>query len=227
MWAVVGMLAAAGVAGPAGQEPQFAAAAAHARGFILQPGLELGVWAAEPQLQNGVAFSFDHAGRCYIAETHRYGISVFDITPLTDEAAASLGLLGNYYSAENMIAFLDGIEEAMGQAGLRLPVVLKPKRTLVAAKSDPRYLKRLDGDASIRQLAPATSVYGVVAKSAAVIVYPFTTVAYVAEHLGVPAIYFDPTGRREALYEHGRHIRYASGTAQLAAALRAAAGAHA
>lgn len=44
------------------------------------PGLSVQVWAHEPQFSNGVAFTFDSQGRCYVAETHRYGRSVFDIT---------------------------------------------------------------------------------------------------------------------------------------------------
>ena len=48
------------------------------------PGLIWQLWAAEPQLANGVSFCFDREGRCYIAETHRYGRSIFDITQQPD-----------------------------------------------------------------------------------------------------------------------------------------------
>ena len=31
-------------------------------------------------LENPVSFSFDDRGRCYVAETHRWSQSIFDIT---------------------------------------------------------------------------------------------------------------------------------------------------
>jgi quinoprotein glucose dehydrogenase len=48
----------------------------------MQPaaGLKLELFAAEPQLQNPVAFSIDEKGRFFIVETHRYKESIFDIT---------------------------------------------------------------------------------------------------------------------------------------------------
>lgn len=46
----------------------------------LAPGLQASLWAAEPLVENAVAISFDDRGRCYLAETHRWSQSVFDIT---------------------------------------------------------------------------------------------------------------------------------------------------
>lgn len=56
----------------------------HTLGFQLASGLRLEIWATEPQVQNGVALSFDERGRCYVAETHRYTDSIFDITQRTN-----------------------------------------------------------------------------------------------------------------------------------------------
>ncbi len=65
-------------------EPAFAAATEATRKFQLAPGLKLDVWAAEPQLSNSVAFSFDHRGRVFLAQSDRWAISVFDITAHTN-----------------------------------------------------------------------------------------------------------------------------------------------
>lgn len=64
--------------------PAFAEAAEATRKFQLAPGLKLDVWAAEPQLSNSVAFSFDHRGRVFLAQSDRWAISVFDITAHTN-----------------------------------------------------------------------------------------------------------------------------------------------
>ncbi|MSU32384.1 MAG: hypothetical protein EXS25_06960 [Pedosphaera sp.] len=68
------------VEGQHGEAPSFEAAVEGTKRFQLAKELSLSVWAAEPQLSNGVAFSFDGRGRMFVAETHRYGVSVFDIT---------------------------------------------------------------------------------------------------------------------------------------------------
>ncbi len=44
----------------------------------LQEGLSLEVWAAEPLLANPVSFAFDGKGRCFVAETTRFGNGVPD-----------------------------------------------------------------------------------------------------------------------------------------------------
>ena len=51
--------------------------------FKLAPGLKAELFAAEPLLVNPVAFSIDGRGRFYIAESHRWATSVFDITANT------------------------------------------------------------------------------------------------------------------------------------------------
>ncbi|WP_160164521.1 PVC-type heme-binding CxxCH protein [Pedosphaera parvula] len=48
--------------------------------FQIASGLKTELFAAEPMLQNPVSFSIDEHGRFFVAETHRYGISILDIT---------------------------------------------------------------------------------------------------------------------------------------------------
>jgi quinoprotein glucose dehydrogenase len=48
--------------------------------FQIASGLKAELFAAEPMLQNPVSFSIDEHGRFFIAETHRYGVSILDIT---------------------------------------------------------------------------------------------------------------------------------------------------
>lgn len=59
------------------------ALAADLKKFKVAPGLKVEVVAAEPLLQNPVAFSIDARGRYFIAESHRWATSVFDITQNT------------------------------------------------------------------------------------------------------------------------------------------------
>lgn len=90
----LGLLAARGHAQHAPATPDFEAVDGEARRFQLATGLRLTTWAAEPQLANPVAFSLTPSPRprtnpksqpvtAWVAETHRYGISVLDITQNT------------------------------------------------------------------------------------------------------------------------------------------------
>ncbi len=81
----------------------FATAQDQAGRLTLQPGLHLSVWAAEPQLSNGVAFSFDPRGRAYIAETHRWNRSIFDITQKTNWLLADMA----FRTVADRVAFLE------------------------------------------------------------------------------------------------------------------------
>ncbi|MBL9135505.1 MAG: PQQ-dependent sugar dehydrogenase [Verrucomicrobiales bacterium] len=89
------------------------AAETDSRRFELAPGLSLGVWAAEPQLANPVAFSLaaepgdqpsDLPGvTAFVAETHRYGVSVLDITQNTRWLLNDL----SFRSVADRVAFLE------------------------------------------------------------------------------------------------------------------------
>ena len=57
-----------------------AATEAKLKQLQVAPGLKVELVAAEPLLQNPVAFSVDERGRFFIAETHRWKTAVFDIT---------------------------------------------------------------------------------------------------------------------------------------------------
>lgn len=70
--------------------------------FSVAPGLQVDVWAAEPLLENPVAFSFDDKGRAFIVETNRRRTSVPDIRRHTDWLDASLAMR----SVEDRVAFL-------------------------------------------------------------------------------------------------------------------------
>jgi quinoprotein glucose dehydrogenase len=58
--------------------------------FTIAPGLQCDLWAAEPLIQNVVAFSFDERGRAYVVETGRRRTSVPDIRKHMDWLLPSL-----------------------------------------------------------------------------------------------------------------------------------------
>jgi quinoprotein glucose dehydrogenase len=100
------------------KEPPSAAEVAKAA--VVAPGLQLDVWAAEPFLQNPVAFSFDQKGRAWVAETNRRKSSSLDIRSFPEWVADSLAMR----SVEERVAFL---KKALPEGALKGP---KPVRDL-------------------------------------------------------------------------------------------------
>ena len=70
--------------------------------FKLAPGLKVELFAAEPLLENPVAFSIDTKGRFYVVETFRYRTSIFDITANTPWLLDDL----SFRTVEDRSAFL-------------------------------------------------------------------------------------------------------------------------
>lgn len=155
----------------------------------------------------------------------RSAVAVFDVTPVKDEVALRIGLVNNYYSTTNMIAFLEqtvsACERVASMLGHPFPVLLKHKRSYGEAH-DLRYIRVVESlvAAGRVQLVPAqTSLYSLIGASAVVVVVPYSSPAYIASHLRVPAVYLDPTGSLEATYEEAPLVQFVAGGAALAAQL--------
>ena len=70
VWTTIGVLSLASIS----------LAADSAASLQIASGFTAKLWASDPLIENPVAFSFDDRGRCYVAETHRWSQSIFDIT---------------------------------------------------------------------------------------------------------------------------------------------------
>ncbi|HEX8294974.1 MAG TPA: PQQ-dependent sugar dehydrogenase, partial [Chthoniobacteraceae bacterium] len=77
---------------PAENSAELSSAEAAMKKFTVAPGLQVDLWAAEPLLINPVAFSFDHLGRAFVAETGRRKTTVPDIRSLESWETANMAL---------------------------------------------------------------------------------------------------------------------------------------
>lgn len=140
----------------------------------------------------------------YLPEKHslsntKLDITIFDVSPYSDEIAISYGELPNYNRPNHLFSFLEDII-ALKPALEKL--FCQPVRLHLKTKRgfNPAYCKEyfsfLDQLDSLRVLYlehHTTNLYALISRSHLVIAYPFTSPAYIAEHLKVPAIYYDPT----------------------------------
>ena len=72
------------------------------KNFAVAPGLRVDVWAAEPLLENPIAFSFDAHGRAFVAVTQRRRTSVPDVRKYESWQIENLSLR----TVDERIAFL-------------------------------------------------------------------------------------------------------------------------
>lgn len=149
-------------------------------------------------------------------------ITIFDVTPVKETFAHQIGLPRNYYSTSNMIAFLEQATLACERVAARIDhpvsVFLKHKRRH-GDIHDPRYIAFVDSlvaAGKIQLLSPQTNLYSLISRSFAIVVTPFSSPAYVANSLEVPAIYFDTTDSIEPTHDPAPFVSFSSDANELA-----------
>jgi hypothetical protein len=159
-------------------------------------------------------------------------IAVFDVVPVKPELEPALGIVHeNYYRLERVVDFVEDVLAACHaleeRTGRRVLVSLKPKRDGDVIH-DPRYAAFIEEVNRSRPrvvvVPPETNVFSLIAASDAVIVIPYSSPAYVASHLGKPAIYYDPTEELFPTYEPDPLVTFAAGREGLIETLLAAVG---
>jgi hypothetical protein len=149
-------------------------------------------------------------------------IMVFDVTPVRSEIAQRIGLVYNYYSTDNVLAFISDIVSAArkveAKLGKKVRVALKHKRAHEPTR-DPRYVaaieKLADDEGALELEPPEANVYSLAAAADVVIAVPYSSPVYVAQDAGAAALYYDPTGELIPAHEAAADIPFAAGSAEL------------
>lgn len=136
-----------------------------------------------------------------IPSEHSVNITVFDTPAILDEMMLRhAGETSNYYRSANLQKFIGDICSLKPDISKRFekPVALRVKTkrdwTPVYDKKYYDWLTMLGMEGALELVSPLLNIFSLVSSSHLVIVYPFSTVAYIAEWLNVPVIYYDPTG---------------------------------
>lgn len=162
---------------------------------------------------------------------HRdYRIAIFDVPAVNDDIMLDLnGEATNYLSAANLTAFISGILEARtvleARLNRRVSLCIKQKRRYTAqyAREYFDYIESLCDAGVISREDPKRNLHALIASADAVVAYPFTSPAYAAEWLHVPAVYFDPTGTlmRQDFSDRPASISFAGSVGRLVEAVLA------
>lgn len=117
-------------------------------------------------------------------------IIYFDIPPRDSNTSTY------FTSAERLLNTYNEIKEVLESLSIRLnlsiELTLKPKRKLYFFKSD-NYSKLLTQDQRkgiVKVVSPQSNLYNLIASNDIVIAYPWTSPAYIAKELLIPALFF-------------------------------------
>jgi hypothetical protein len=157
--------------------------------------------------------SFDHGGTVNVIgpimfylpvrtlpESSSIKIFIFDNPPFSDDLALKHGQVSNYNHPDNMFIFIRGVIalkcELEKYFGKSVAFHLKTKRgyNINYDRGYFDYIEDLDAKGVITIEHHSVNMYSLISGANLVIVYPFSTPAYMADYLDVPSIYYDPTG---------------------------------
>lgn len=146
-----------------------------------------------------------------------FNIAAFDVTPIRDNYAESIGLLANYYNPVNAIGFLNGLVKSAAKLretqGADCTIQLKHKRSY-SPTHDQGYIElvsRMQGRGEIKLIDLDINIYSFIMDCDVVIIMPNSSPSYIANKLGVPCIYFDPTMDLQPTFEPLPGVTFASG----------------
>ena len=150
-------------------------------------------------------------------------IAIFDVTPISLEMEKSIGFINNYYNRDNAIRFIQEIIEVVSEieSVVERPfkILLKHKRKPVKNAHSSYYSECVDklsrDHENFDLISPTENLYSFIESSDVSISIPYTSTAYVADHLCKPSIYFDSTVELLPNFEPGRNLHFASGRTEL------------
>jgi len=156
-------------------------------------------------------------------EMNKFNICIFDISPRKVDLLLNRDVSDLYISAQNMKLFITDIlttvNEVQTTLGVDIDVVLKHKRLLLNKFHDTEYFEYIDrvvqDYGNMRVISPDTNLFQIISSSDLIVVFPYTSPAYIAESLGVEAIFYDPTDELDHDLSGFQNISFAGNRAKL------------
>lgn len=122
-------------------------------------------------------------------------VAVFDVQPYRMSLYSSFGLAAEYYVPSIVNDFVEGILEAA--QGVNVTIVWKKKRNipLLSHRAYLNFSQRLLNERRLIAIDPDISAFSLINHADAVISLPFTSTAQIANCIGKPSVYYDPSGK--------------------------------
>jgi polysaccharide biosynthesis PFTS motif protein len=145
-------------------------------------------------------------------------ITIFDINPFSDEFALQFGEFENYNRPKHLLKFISDIIKLKDklEKSFKKTVIFKLKQkrgyNKVYDKDYFEFLDDLSDKGIIKNIQYQENMFSLISESHVVIVFPYSSPAYAADYLKVPAIYYDPTKTLKPTYEETSYINFANTT---------------
>lgn len=123
-----------------------------------------------------------------------FSVAVFDVTPFRVSKYSTLGLASEYFTPSVATAFLVDIASVVER--FSGTIVWKRKRN-IGRTAHPYYrsvAERLGEKSGLMVVDAEVSAFNVIQACDITISYPFTSTAILAQYMGKPTVYYDPTG---------------------------------
>lgn len=158
--------------------------------------------------------SFDGSGEVSDLELKNC-IAVFDITPFRFSRYSILGEGFEYYTPRFANMFIEQVGEVI--EGENLIMAWKRKRD-IGRQAHPSYRRFSDNfvkNKFVISIPPEVGASELIKSCVAVISRPFTSTAIIAKSLGIPSVYYDPTGLLSANDRAAHGVELISGKQNL------------
>jgi polysaccharide biosynthesis PFTS motif protein len=122
-------------------------------------------------------------------------IAVFDIPPQNIARLSKVGLYADYFSASNIVCFLENIHDSIKNN--ECCMVLKQKRFILPEGMDPIYMEtiqKLSQSDNVVIIDPDIAAARLIDQVIGSISLPYTSTGLIAKSKKQPSIYFDPLG---------------------------------
>ena len=120
-------------------------------------------------------------------------LAIFDVSPSRLSFYVTLARQYEYYVPKTVKDFLLSIEEIKDELNFEIHFKMKRHQSSLTDRSYKKLIERLSNGGWI-MVDPEVNASHLIAHTNASIHFPFTSTALIAEKMGKPAIYFDPTG---------------------------------
>jgi len=164
----------------------------------------------------------DKKSQRQIKTKSKINICLFDVTPKRNRDFKKLELVENYYSLENCKLFVSETISAVKAVEADLKVIFEIKikhKRKISGFEDDLYLTYIDelveSSEKIKLLPEDSNLWTIVANCDLVVAIPYTSPAYVAEYLGIDAVFFDPSGLLDNGVYRGAKINFSSNRNEL------------
>jgi len=169
----------------------------------------------------------DEGSQSQIKTKSKINICLFDVTPKSNSDFKKLELIDNYYNLDICKLFISETIKAIKTIEAELKIIIEIKikhKRKISRFEDNLYSNYIDevveSSETIKLLPEDSGLWPIIMNCDLVVAIPYTSPAYIAEYLGIDAVFFDPSGLLVNGVYKGANINFSSSRNELTNIIR-------